>query len=178
MAAQYGGITLISHPLIVEVILPFLLVFTVVFGVLQKSEIFGKEKKQIDAIVALVVGLIVISFAKAIGIIVQLSAFLAVMLVIILVFMLLVGAFNKEGDKDSVFSGFIRKVIGIPAIIAFFAAVIYLVGAWDYIKGKISELGEGSSIVQSIVFLVIIVAAVWFVIKSGAKEEKSEKKKD
>ena len=54
----FGGDTIISHPIFVGTILPFVLVFTIVFAVLQKSKIFGDDKKQIDSIVALVFGLI------------------------------------------------------------------------------------------------------------------------
>ena len=94
----YGGQTILSHPLFIETILPFLLIFTIVFAVLQKSKIFGDGKKQIDAIVALVFGLLAIAFAQATGIIIQLIPFLAVSLVIILVFMILVGSFGKPGN--------------------------------------------------------------------------------
>jgi hypothetical protein len=41
----YGGPTLLSHPLFIEAILPFLLIFAVVFAVLQKSRILGEGKK-------------------------------------------------------------------------------------------------------------------------------------
>ena len=64
----YGGQTILSHPIFVETILPFLLIFTIVFAVLQKAKILGEGKRQIDAIVALVVGLLFISFAQAVGI--------------------------------------------------------------------------------------------------------------
>ena len=174
--AAYGGFTILSSPLIVEVILPFVLIFTIVFGVLQKSKIFGDKKKQIDAIVALVIGLFVISFAKAIGIIVQLSAFLAVALVVVIVFLLLVGAFTKEGDVDKVFSNSMRKLIGIPVIIAFFIAVIYIAGIWDYILEKNFFFGEGSNVFGTVIFIVIIVGTIWFVMRE-TKIEKDEKDK-
>ena len=58
-----GG-TILSSQLFVEVILPFLLVFAVVFAILQKTKILGEGKKQIDAIVSLVIGLIVIAFSQ------------------------------------------------------------------------------------------------------------------
>ena len=54
-----------------EVLLPFLLVFTVVFAILQKTSILGKGKKQIDAIVSLVVGLIVVAFGYATNVIIK-----------------------------------------------------------------------------------------------------------
>lgn len=174
----YGGFTILSHPLIVEVILPFVLIFTIVFGVLQKAKIFGEKKKQIDAIVALVIGLFVISFAKAIGIIVQLSAFLAVALVVVIVFLLLIGSFTKEGDVDKVFSDNMRKLIGIPVIIAFFIAVIYIAGIWDYILEKNFFLGNSSNLLGTAIFVVIIVGTIWFVMrgdKSSGKDKEKEK---
>src|SRR3989344_2060049 len=51
-----------------DVILPFLLVFTVVFGILEKTKIFGTEgekghpKKNIDAMVAFVIAIFFQSF--------------------------------------------------------------------------------------------------------------------
>src|SRR3989338_6520443 len=114
----YGGSTFLSHPIFVETILPFLLVFTIVFAVLQKSKIFGDGKKQIDAIVSLVVGLLVISFGQATGIIVQLIPFLAVSLVVILVLMILLGSFAEEGKffKDYFPSGLVKALMAVVVI--------------------------------------------------------------
>ena len=42
-----------DNPFFTEMLLPFLLVFVVVFAILQKTKILGEEKAQIDAIVAL-----------------------------------------------------------------------------------------------------------------------------
>lgn len=43
-----------------DVMLPFLLIFSIVFAVLNKAKIFGKDKKNIDVIVALVIALLVV----------------------------------------------------------------------------------------------------------------------
>jgi len=43
-----------------DVILPFLLIFTIVFAVLQKTKVLGPESKRFNSIVALVIGLAVI----------------------------------------------------------------------------------------------------------------------
>ena len=45
---------------VADVLLPFLLVFTIVFAVLQKTEILGKAKKNYNVMVALVMGLAVV----------------------------------------------------------------------------------------------------------------------
>ena len=78
-------------PYFLDYVLPFVLVFTVVFAVLQKTKLLGDEVKQINAILGLVVGLFLIAFPGPRGIIVLLMPFLAVALVILLVFMLLYG---------------------------------------------------------------------------------------
>ncbi len=175
MASEYGGITFLSHPLVVEVILPFLLVFTVVFGILQKSEIFGNGKKQIDAIVALVIGLLVISFVKNVEIIVYMSAFIATALIVVLVFFLLVGSFHKEGDTDEIF-GKVKWVVGVPMLIAFFASVLYIVGIWDFIWENIIVFGSGSDWIMNIVFVLIIAGAIWVVLRgAGSSGGESEK---
>jgi hypothetical protein len=66
------------YPIFREAILPFILVFTLVFAILQKTKLLGDGKKQIDAIVSLVIGLILISFSYAVGILTILIPFLVI----------------------------------------------------------------------------------------------------
>ena len=63
--------TFFTNPLFVETILPLLLVFVLVFAVLQKTKILGEGKRQIDAIVALVVAMIFVAFGQATNIVVK-----------------------------------------------------------------------------------------------------------
>lgn len=177
---KYGGFTLLSHPLVVKVLLPFLLVFTVTFGVLQKSEIFGKDKKQIDSLVALAIGLLLVSLANAIDMIVQLVSFVSVALVVLLVFFLMVGMFTKAGTPDEVFSKLFKSVIGVPIIIAFFVAVFSIVGVWDYLWQNVLVFGgDRQTLVMNVLFIAVIAGAIYAVLKgtgssgeSGKKEEK------
>ena len=43
-----------------DALLPFLLIFTVIFAILQKVKIFGKDKKNINVIISLIIGLLVV----------------------------------------------------------------------------------------------------------------------
>lgn len=167
----YGGNTILSHPIFVETILPFLLVFTVVFAILQKSKILGEDKKQVDALVALVVGIILISFGQATGIILQMTVFLAVGLVILLVLMLLLGSFAKEGDffKD-VLTKPVRIILIVLVSIAVIAAAVYTTGFWQYLYDWV-YIGTESTTFLNVLFVVIIAAAVVAVIL-GSKKDK------
>ena len=43
-----------------DVMLPFLLIFVIIFAVLQKARILGEDKKKFNVIIALVMGLLVV----------------------------------------------------------------------------------------------------------------------
>jgi len=162
-AFEYGGSTILSHPIFVETILPFLLIFTIVFAILQKSKILGDGKKQIDAIVALVVGLLIISFAQAVGIIIQLIPFLAVSLVVLLVLFLLLGSFWK-GDLPKP----LQYVLMVAIILAVVIAIMFFTDAWYWLLDLI-YIGGDSSLFVNALFIIIIAAAVVTVIVGAGK---------
>jgi len=154
-----GYATILQSPFFINAVLPFVLIFTVVFAILQKSEILGKGKKQIDAIVALVIGLIVISFANAVGIINSLMPFLAVGTVVILVLMIMVGLFHFDKEKG-VFPQPVKIGLMVVVIIAVVVAVMIATGAWDYIKLNWFSGPGGGVIGTNIIFAIIIIAAI------------------
>lgn len=164
--------TILSSPLVVEVILPFLLVFTVVFAILQKSKILGDDKKQIDAIVALVIGLMFVAFSWATGIVVKLAPFLAVSLVIILVFLLIWGIFWKEGEFD-VGKG-VKIAGGIIALIAVIIAVLAVSGTWQDLLGLFSN---GGSLLSNVVIIIVVILAIVAVLfgNSGSSGKAKDK---
>lgn len=63
-----------------DVILPFLLAFTIVYGVLQRSNVLG-GKKNIDAMLAFVIGFFVVVTVRTLNVINMLSQYLALVLV-------------------------------------------------------------------------------------------------
>jgi hypothetical protein len=163
----YGGETILSNPIFVETILPFLLIFTIVFAILQKSKILGEDKKQIDAIISLVMGLLVISFAQATGIILQLIPFLAVSLVVFLVFLILVGSFRKGGE-DVIPKG-LASFLMYLVLIGVTIAVIYITDFWQWIID--TYYTTDTSIISSVIFIAIIIGAVAFVLKKSSGDD-------
>lgn len=164
----YGGSTILSHPIFVETILPFLLVFTIVFAVLQKSKILGEGKRQIDAIVGLVVGLLVISFGQATGVIIQLTYFLAVALVIILVLMILLGSFTREGKFFEWMPKGLKWILSTIVIIAVVIAVLVVTDVW----GRLYDyffMASDTGILANVIFVVAIIGAIVAVILGGAR---------
>jgi hypothetical protein len=166
-------LTIFSNNIWSKVVLPFLLIFTLVFAVLEKSKVLGEGKRQVNALVALSIGLIVVLFGYAIYVINYMIAFLAVALVVIVVFMILTGLVHKEGEfkfSDNVKLA-LMWIIGIGVGIAAF----YFTGAWGFFYEKLMGPSSSSSLVTNTIFVIVIVAVVAIVLYGG-KEKSSEKK--
>lgn len=161
--------TIFTNPLFVESILPFLLVFTLVFAVLQKTKILGDGKRQIDAIVALVIGLIFIAFGSATDIVVKMIPILGISLVVILVFMLLFGSLFQPGDFRM--NKYLKIAFGVLIGIVVTATVLILTGGLDYIVSFI--YGDNSGILINGLLVVIIIGAVLAVVLGKDKSSSS-----
>ena len=163
--------TILSSPFVRDLVLPFLLVFAITFALLQKSEILGKGKKQTDAIVALVVGLLVVAVGSVTNIITSLVPILAVGMVALFAFFLLWGFAFKEGTFEVHKS--VQWIVGGVAAAVVVIATLYYTGGLDYIKGLIN--GGSSGWATNILFIVLIIVAIAVVVgSSGAKSEKDK----
>jgi hypothetical protein len=164
--------SIFSEPIFLEYILPFLLVFTLVFAVLDKSKLLGEGKRQINAILSLVIGLILIGFPFARDIIVRLIPFLVVSLVILFVFMLLYGFVSgkKEGD---VLSKGLKIALGIIFGLAVIVAVLWITGAWDKIVDFTVGGDHAGTIWINALMILVIGGAMAVVLSTGGKEKSS-----
>lgn len=154
-----------------QAVLAFVLVFTLVFAVLQKSKILGEGKKQIDALISLAIGLIVISVGSALNFIQQIIPFMAISLIIILVFMLLLGMFYNEGSFK--ISDGLKIFFGIIVFLAVAIAVLIFTGGWSYI---ISWFGSNGSIGADVILIVVVIVAVLIALFGSGKESGSKEK--
>jgi hypothetical protein len=155
--------TILSTPFFTELVLPFLLVFTLIFAILEKTKVLGEEKRQVNAIVAFVVGLILIAFPYPRDIIVNLMPLLAVIAVVMLVFMML---YSFAGGKPG--ENWMKITFGILVGLALIIALLVLTGYWDTIAGAVSG-GKGSGVATNLFFIIIIIAAIIIVLVPGKK---------
>lgn len=164
--------TILQSGFVMYIILPFLLIFTLVFAILQKSKILGDGKKQIDALVALSIALIVVAFSSQVEIIQELMPFLAIGLVILMIFFLFWAFAFPEGKFEVPKA--IKYTIGIVAAIAVIIATLVTTGSWDTVKSWFT--GDNSSVGANIIIVVIIIGVILAVVLGGKKPE--DKKKD
>ncbi|MCX8158944.1 MAG: hypothetical protein N3D20_01485 [Candidatus Pacearchaeota archaeon] len=163
------AVTILSNPVVRDVLLPFVLVFALVFAVLEKSEVFGKDKKQTNAIIALAIGLMVVAVGYATDLINNLMPVLAVGLVVLLVFMLLWGMVFKAGAFDMPVS--VKNAVGVIAAIVVVAALIYFTNSWGYIKDFFAGALEGW--MSNIILIIIVIVAIVVVLYPFGEGKKS-----
>jgi len=143
-----------------QALLVFVLVFALIFAILQKTKLLGEGKAQIDALVGGAAALLVLSAGYALEIIQQLIPFLAVSLVIILVFLLLAGFFWEKFEVP----GWMKTTAFALAFVAVIIAVLNFTGGYDRLEAFFSNW---SSLWSNILVLVIVGVAVAVALSSG-----------
>lgn len=136
-------------------VLPFLLIFALVFGILTRMGLF-KENKAVTAIIALAVGLMAITQPIVPQFFSQIFPNLGIGLSIILVILILIGLFT-----DPTKPGLMYTLLGISALVAIvvIAQSSGTTGSniWQWIQDNI---GSSLGTILILVFAVIVVAAV------------------
>ncbi|MFH1358766.1 MAG: hypothetical protein ABIH37_02680 [archaeon] len=163
----------IVSSIFVDYLLPFVLVFVLIFAILQKTKLLGDDVKQINALVALVVGLILLAFPYPRGIIVMLMPFLAVFAIVLLVFMLLYGFImgKKDGGEDFLHKGW-KIFFAAILLIALVAYLIFIAGFWDFLFNALFG-GSGSSFFWVNFLLIVIIIASLFAVLWGERKKSS-----
>jgi len=155
--------------------LPFLLVFVVVFAILQKSKILGDGKAQIDAIVGVVIGLILIGVPGPRDIIVSLMPWMAVGVAVILVFLILYGFVagdlsNMGKDKERTW---VLPLFGGMVGIFVIGILLYVTGLWEIVSSWFSS-GESSDIWMNVVMIALVIGAALVAVLGGKKKKAGE----
>ena len=121
--------TIFQSEIFTKFALPFLLVFFILFAVLEKTKILG-DKKQLNALVAFVVGLIVIGFVFPKEVIENMILFLTVALVVMFVALMLWGFVSGESlDKSILGNNAVKWIVGIGVVVVVLIALIVATGA-------------------------------------------------
>ena len=133
MPYNYGSHVLIwlESVGLTDAIIPFLLIFTVLFAVFQKTKIFGNNRKNMNLMFSLIVALLAVvphvmgrypANADPIAIMNKALPNISVLIVAIVMVLLLIGIFGGEASWiGGTFSGVIA-VLSFLAVLYFFGA--------------------------------------------------------
>ncbi len=167
-----------------DVVLPFLLIFTLVFGVLEKSKIFGVEKgvdgkeytrKNLNAMVAFVTGFFVVASAQLVALINVFVARMALVLVILIMLMILLASFHAPSDKgfnlmDMPLGKYLIWIVFFATILIFADGVGWLGPAWDYVTNY-----WDSTLMATISLFAVVIGFIVYMTKApGSKPDEKK----
>jgi len=170
-----GSLSFFDRLGIFDVLLPFLLVFTIVYAILEKTKIYGLEKvqsgeksvevtrKNLNAMTAFVTVFFVVASSQLVAVINETLAHTVLILILILCFMLLVGAFHtgKEEfslDKYPKWKNMFMVLCFIAIILVFANATGFLSTAYNYVIAN-----WDGTVVASLGLIIVIIAFIVYV---------------
>ncbi len=162
---------------VTDVILPFLLVFTIVYAVLYRSQILGDNKKPFNKIVAMVIGLAVI-FPQFTGIgpnvvpvINKALPSVSVIVIAVVMVLILIGVWGADVNiAGKSFGGWV-VVLSLVAV-----AIIFLdsSGFLPFIPIRLSNL-LGSETLSLVIILLVFGIIISFITAEEKPEDKRVK---
>lgn len=167
----FGGVVDFLEKLgIYDVVLPFLLVFTIVFAVLEKTRLLGVDKvdgkewtkKNLNAIVAFVISFLVIASTTIVRAINEALANVVLLLILVLSFLMLIGVLFGTTEvtlKDHPsWTKFFMVVVFIAIIAIFLQAfgILQLVVGFIILNYNLEWVATLLLIILVIVFMVYV----------------------
>ncbi len=159
-----------------DVVLPFLLVFTIVFAILEKTKVLGMEdvdgkkytRKNLNAIAAFVLAFLVIASSQLVEIITTVSSQAVIVLFLAVLFLMLVGSFYKEGEPVYLEGGWkiVFMIIVFLSIMGIFLNAIKSADGKTWLQRMLDFTGSGGDeLAGSILLLAIIVFFIIYATK-------------
>ena len=162
-----------------DVMLPFLLIFVIVFAILQKTKVLGETKKNLNSIVAIVVALLVVvphvtgrfpSNADPVLIINDALPQVSIVLVAVIFLLILIGVFGQ----DSVFLG-----VTMPGWITLVSLVIIVLifgGAAGWWQGDFGNTLENFFGTEGVaVFIMLVTFGLIIAWVTGDSKEREDR---
>lgn len=171
---QYGATSLLqfleSYSL-TDVILPFFIVFLVVFAILQKSHLLGQNKKNFNAMFALIMGLMVVmphvlgKYPPGKDLVVILNEVLpnvSVLAIAIMMLLLIIGIVAPH------YAG--SNFTGVVALFAF-AGIVYFFGAAGNWWPAVYNNWWGPDTTSLVIVILVFALILWFILREPGQGE-------
>jgi hypothetical protein len=182
--ALRGAIEFFDRVGVYDVVLPFLLIFTIMFAILERTKVLGTEKisgqeyprKNLNSMVAFVTALLVVASTKIVAVINQALAKVVLLILVSLSFLILIGTFYGKEEEVKLTEGWrlwgmILMALGVVLIFAY--EVGWLVPFWDYLTNN-----WDSNIVGSLILIILIISFMAYLTKPEKKASEGKEKKD
>ncbi|MCH8519602.1 MAG: hypothetical protein LAT82_02505 [Nanoarchaeota archaeon] len=169
------AITLLIETGFTNVLAPFILIFAIVFAILQKSKIFhgganeDNSARKINAVIAFVFGIFAVISVNVVNFIAQSLATAAMAIVVILCALIVLGLILGDGYM-SIFEN--PKVKYSVAGLVFLLTIVFLFSLfniWEWISNQFSSITAGAGNSLGIFLLIaLVLGALFWITKSDS----------
>ena len=139
-----------------DVVLPFLLIFTLTYAILDRTRVLGekdgKPKKNYNAVVALAIGLLSVAVLSTVKTITLIAQYSAIALIVLVLFWLLFGLLGIKGFKN-------KHVVPVLGMLVTGVVAVYALGAW----GWLSFSWLNGYVLGPVIIVGVLVLLVWYV---------------
>lgn len=159
--------TIFQSSILVDFLYPFLLIFFILFALLEKTKILGEQNTQIDALVSFIASLLFMGFAiQSRSLLSNLVSFLVIALIIIFVIYLLFGFIS--GNSSFKFNKWIQISLGALVFVGLVIFLLSVTKTFSPLREGISELFSSisSGFWTNLIIIVLVAAALAAVLKS------------
>ncbi len=150
------------------VALPFLLIFTIIFAILEKIKLFGPDSKRFNGLIAMVMAFLVIRVQSLVEIMNNFLPQVSFLALIFIVFLLLVGILVGPTDGWKGIPLFAGIIVTIGVIVYALLNSSGMIGigfpSWLQLTGE-----DRNMLIAVVLFFVF----VWFVVADGGKKKSS-----
>lgn len=156
-----------------EIALPFLLIFTIVFAVMQKTKLLGDDKKNFNVVIALIMALTVViphvtgSYTNnydPVDIIYGFLPGISLVIVAVIMLFLLIGLWGGEAKwAGGSPSAMIALLSGVAVVWIFGSAAGWWRG-WNWFNNFF-----GSDTISLIIIILVFGLVIWFITGSDKK---------
>jgi hypothetical protein len=182
------GIQFLDRLGVYEILLPFLLIFTLVYAILEKSRVFGVEKigdqdvpkKNLNSMFSFVTAFLVVASSRLVAAVNEAVANMTILLLLGVCFLLLVGVFHTGKDEMKLPKGYknIFMVLMFVGILLIFLHALktddgtpWLYYSWGFVSKNIDTGAMGALILTA--FVVLMMGYI-----TGKPKEGTEKKEE
>ena len=183
-----GALEFMTRLGVFETVLPFLLVFTLMFAFLEKTKIFGTEeyrsdddgkhymvsRKNLNSMTAFVIAFFVIASTQLVALISEVTSKVVLLIILVFSFTLVIGAFQKENKEgfylNKTWTLIFEIIVFLGIALIFLNALGWLDLIFEYIGGV-----WGSETTAAILMIAVVVGFMFFITRDTTKKGETKK---
>ncbi len=156
---------------ILDSLLPFFLIFTIIFAILQKTKIIGEGRKNFNVIIALIIALMVViphvagtypTSPDPVEVINSAIPNISMVVVALLMLLLLVGVFGKDLNIVG------TSLSGIIAVASFLIVVYIFGGSMNWWSGAVPDFLRNEETQSLLIIILVFGIIIWFITKDDS----------